>query len=63
MKTSVGSIDRVLRTALGGGLIAWAAAFNGPALACLGAIPLLTGLVGTFGLYSLPGSNTCRVKT
>jgi hypothetical protein len=62
MKTNVGSIDRVLRIALGGCLIAWAAAFDGPALAYLGVIPLLTGLVGTCGLYSLLGINTCRIK-
>jgi hypothetical protein len=63
MKTNVGGIDRILRIALGGGLIAWAAAFNGPALAYLGVIPLLTGVVGTCGLYSLLGINTCRVRT
>ncbi len=63
MKTNVGSIDRILRIALGGGLIAWAAAFDGPVLAYLGVIPLLTGLVGTCGLYSLVGINTCRIKT
>jgi hypothetical protein len=63
MKTNVGSIDRILRIALGGGLIAWAAAFDGPALAYLGVIPLLTGVVGTCGLYSLLGINTCRVRT
>jgi hypothetical protein len=63
MKTNVGGIDRILRIALGGGLIAWAAAFDGPALAYLGVIPLLTGVVGTCGLYSLLGVNTCRVKT
>jgi hypothetical protein len=63
MKTNVGGIDRILRIALGGGLIAWAAAFDGPALAYLGVIPLLTGVVGTCGLYSLLGVNTCRIKT
>jgi hypothetical protein len=63
MKTNVGSIDRILRIALGGGLIAWAAVFDGPALAYLGVIPLLTGVVGTCGLYSLLGINTCRVRT
>lgn len=63
MKTNVGGIDRILRIALGGGLIAWAAAFDGPALAYLGVIPLLTGVFGMCGLYSLLGVNTCRVKT
>lgn len=63
MKTNVGGIDRILRIALGGGLIAWAAAFDGPALAYLGVIPLLTGVFGMCGLYSLLGVNTCSVKT
>jgi hypothetical protein len=63
MKTNVGGIDRILRIALGGGLIAWAAVFDGPALAYLGVIPLLTGVVGTCGLYSLLGINTCPIRS
>ncbi len=62
MKTNVGGIDRGLRIALGGGLIIWAAAFDGPVLAYLGVIPLLTGVFGMCGLYSLLGIDTCRVK-
>ena len=62
MKTNVGGIDRGIRIALGAGLIAWAAAFDGPALAYLGVIPLLTGVFGMCGLYSLLGINTCRIK-
>jgi len=62
MKTNVGGIDRGLRVALGAGLIAWAAAFDGPAPAYLGFIPLLTGVFGMCGLYSLLGINTCRTR-
>jgi Protein of unknown function (DUF2892) len=62
MKTNVGGIDRGLRIVLGGSLIAWAAAFDGPVLAYLGVIPLLTGVFGMCGLYSLLGINTCRIK-
>jgi Protein of unknown function (DUF2892) len=63
MKTNVGGLDRTLRIVLGAGLVAWAAAFNGPALAYLGVVPLLTGVFGTCALYSLLGINTCRVKS
>lgn len=62
MKSNVGGIDRGLRIAVGAGLIAWAAAFDGPALAYLGVIPLLTGVFGLCGLYSLLGISTCRIK-
>ena len=62
MKSNVGDLDRILRIVLGAGLIAWAAVFNGPALAYLGVVPLLTGVFGTCLLYSLLGINTCRVK-
>lgn len=63
MKSNVGVIDRGLRIALGGSLIVWAAAFDGPALAYLGVIPLLTGVVGMCGLYALLGINTCRLRS
>ena len=61
-KAIVGGLDRIRRIVLGAGLIAWAAVFNGPALAYLGVVPLLTGVFGTCLLYSLLGINTCRVK-
>lgn len=63
MKSNVGVIDRGLRIALGASLIVWAAAFDGPALAYLGVIPLLTGVVGMCGLYALLGINTCRLRS
>lgn len=63
MKTNVGGIDRGLRIAVGASLIAWAAAFDGPMVAYLGVIPLLTGVFGMCGLYSLLGINTCSIKS
>jgi hypothetical protein len=53
-------IDRILRVALGIGLLA--IAWTGPktALGYLGLIPLATGLLGTCPVYSLLGLRTCR---
>jgi hypothetical protein len=53
-------IDRILRVALGIGLLA--IAWTGPktALGYLGLIPLVTGLLGTCPVYSLLGLRTCR---
>ena len=55
-----GTIDRLLRTALGIALIAMV--FVGPQTAWgwLGLVPLLTGVVGFCPLYRLIGVNTCR---
>jgi hypothetical protein len=54
-KNNVGSLDRLLRVALGVGLLAMV--FVGPQtpLGWLGLVPLLTGLFGTCPLYSLIG--------
>jgi hypothetical protein len=54
-KNNVGSLDRILRVALGVGLLAMV--FVGPQtpLGWLGLVPLLTGLFGTCPLYSLIG--------
>ncbi len=56
-----GTIDRVLRVALGIALLY--VAFTGRGVwGYLGAIPLLTGLMGSCPLYSLFGVSTCPVK-
>lgn len=57
-----GTLDRVLRVALGVGLIS--IAFVGPAtpLGLLGIIPLATGLAGSCPLYALFGFSTCPAK-
>ena len=62
MKTNEGMIDRILRVILG--LAVLSLAFVGPQTpwAYLGAIPLLTGLVGFCPLYAVLGINTCGVR-
>ncbi len=57
------SIDRTLRVILGVAVLSLA--FVGPktAWAYLGAIPLLTGLLGSCPLYTLFGISTCKIGT
>ena len=56
-----GLADRLIRVAVG--LVALSLAFVGPQTpwGYLGAIPLLTGIVGYCPLYTLAGINTCPV--
>ena len=62
MKTNEGAVDRVLRVIVGVGILSLA--FVGPQTpwAYLGAIPLLTGLVGFCPIYAVLGINTCGVR-
>ena len=62
MFANVGSLDRLLRILLGAGLIALV--FVGPETpwGWVGAVPLLTGLVGYCPLYRLLGLSTCPLK-
>ena len=55
-------IERVVRIVLG--LVILPLAFVGPQTpwAFLGAIPLLTGLLGSCPLYTLFGISTCRIR-
>lgn len=57
-KANVGSIDRLLRIAVG--IVLIALVFVGPKtpLGWLGLVPLVTGLLSTCPLYSLIGINT-----
>lgn len=57
-----GTVDRVLRVALG--LAVLALVFVGPQTpwAWIGLVPLITGLVGWCPLYALLGINTCGKK-
>ena len=56
-------IERVVRVALGVGLVA--AAYTGSlgAWAYVGVVPILTGALGTCPLYTLVGISTCPVRT
>ncbi|MEQ1709687.1 MAG: DUF2892 domain-containing protein [Terricaulis sp.] len=62
MKTNEGGLDRIVRIVVGAGILSLA--FVGPQTpwAYLGAIPLLTGLVGFCPLYALLGINTCPAR-
>ncbi len=65
MTKNVGTIDRVLRIALGLALIAGFFLNGGGTyswLYLLGVIPLATGVFSTCALYSLIGVNTCAMK-
>lgn len=65
-KTNEGTLDRALRIIVGLALIAGFFLNRDGAwswLYLLGIIPLLTGIVGWCGLYSLFGVNTCKMKT
>jgi hypothetical protein len=62
---NVGSIDRAIRVIVGLALIA--GFFLNPEasyrwLYLIGIVPLATGLLGTCGLYTVLGFNTCGLK-
>jgi hypothetical protein len=59
MKLNVGTVDRVLRIAIGLSLIALAITGTIGPWGYIGAIPLVTGLVGYCPLYHLLGIRTC----
>jgi hypothetical protein len=64
MIQNVGTLDRVARIILGLVLIAYAIPIGFPhtgwnAVGWIGAIPLLTGAVGSCPLYSVIGISTC----
>lgn len=61
LKKNVGTVDRAIRVIVGLALILGFFMTTGPYswLYLVGIIPLVTGLLGTCGLYSLLGISTC----
>ena len=62
MSRNVGTIDRLVRVAIGAVLIVLALAGVVDAWGYLGIIPLLTGVVGTCPAYTLFGISTCSKR-
>ncbi len=66
MKTNIGSIDRILRVALGLALLVWFFVDQGSGFwhyaKLIGILPLLTAAIGSCPLYSLLGLSTCPMK-
>lgn len=67
MKVNVGMVDRVLRIALGVGLLVWFFVDQGSGLwhwaKLIGIVPLMTGLMASCPLYSILGISTCPIKS
>ena len=61
MDKNVGKIDQTIRIILGV-LIGAAGVYFNTWWGLIGLIPLLTGIFGTCGLYSLFGIRTCPAK-
>jgi Protein of unknown function (DUF2892) len=61
MKVNVGNIERVVRVAVGLGLVAWAL-MGGPVWAWIGVVPIVTGAIGSCPAYSIFGISTCSAK-
>jgi len=59
MKKNIGMVDRILRVAVGAGVLSLA--FVGPQTpwGYLGVLPILAAVVGICPLYTLLGKNTC----
>ena len=56
-------IDRVLRIALGIGLLALTVVGPRTPWGLIGIVPLATGVLGSCPLYTLLGISTCPLKT
>ena len=62
MTKNVGGIDRILRIAIGLALIAAAATGTIGLWGYIGALPLVTGLIGWCPPYAMLGISTCKTK-
>ena len=56
-----GNIDRILRVIVGLAIIGWGV-YAQNWWGAIGAVPLLTGLIGWCPAYTLLGINTCPMK-
>ena len=59
MKANVGYVDRIIRVIVGIALIATTLTGSIGLWGWIGAVPLVTGVVGSCPLYSALGINTC----
>ena len=63
---NVGSIDRVLRIALGAALLLWFFMDQGTGFwhyaKLIGIVPILTAVLSTCPLYTVIGMSTCPMK-
>ncbi len=60
MKKNVGTTDKIIRIIAGVVIIGFGFYFKSW-WGVIGIIPLITGLIGFCGLYSLFGINTCKI--
>jgi hypothetical protein len=63
MKINEHPVERVIRVAVGVGLVGMAVMGTIGAWGYIGVVPILTGALGTCPLYTLFGLSTCPVKT
>lgn len=63
LKVNEHPVERVVRVALGVGLIAMAAMGTIGAWGYIGVVPVLTGALGSCPIYTLFGLSTCPMKT
>ena len=60
MEKNVGTLDRVIRIAIGLGIISMAFAGPQTPFAYFGLVPLLTGIIGWCPPYAMFGISTCE---
>jgi hypothetical protein len=63
MKINEHPVERVIRVAVGVGLVGMAVMGTIGVWGYIGVVPILTGALGTCPLYTLFGLSTCPVKT
>ncbi len=61
MNTNIGKYERIIRIVAGLAIIAWGV-YAKNWWGAVGAVPLLTGLIGWCPPYAILGINTCSVK-